>query len=372
MELSAATSVTESVVKVVLAPLLIVLGFGIMGALVGHMVSYVVAGLLGVLIVYRIYREHSNPGLKFNFFEDLRFMFRFGVPLYSSVLLLSFLGQFRSMVLAWFTSDFEIGNYMVASNFLSLLSVLAIPISTALFPAFSKFDLNKERGELRKFFRYSLKYILLVIVPASMLVALISKDLVYFLYGVKYSLAPFFLTLLVLTYLYIGFSLVVSSFFNGIGRTEISFRISLMNCFVGVPLGLVLTMFYGVPGLIVSMIISGVTSLAYALRVAVCRFGMSFDVKSVVKIYLAAFLSAIPVFVVVTYFSLFGCLVNLFLAVMIFVGFYLVLVPVMGAIKEEDIDNLRNIFGKIKMLAPFIDVLLRFEHMVLKLCGYCS
>jgi hypothetical protein len=95
-------------------------------------------------------------------------------------------------------------------------------------------------------------------------------------------------------------------------------------------------------------------------------------VKSVVKIYLAAFLSAIPVFVVVTYFSLFGCLVNLFLAVMIFVGFYLVLVPVMGAIKEEDIDNLRNIFGKIKMLAPFIDVLLRFEHMVLKLCGYCS
>ena len=141
-----------------------------------------------------------------------------------------------------------------------------------------------------------------------------------------------------------------------------------MNCFVGVPLGLLLTMFYGVLGLIVSIIISGVVSLAYALRIAVHRFGMVFDVKSVMKIYLAAFLSAIPVFVVVSCFSLFGCLVNLFLAVLVFVGVYLVLVPVVGAVKEEDINNLRSIFGKIRVLAPFVDALLRFEHKVLKLC----
>ena len=67
MELSAAVSVVEAVVKVVLAPLLIVLGFGVVGALVGHVVSYVVAGLLGVLVVYRVYREYSNPGLRFDF-----------------------------------------------------------------------------------------------------------------------------------------------------------------------------------------------------------------------------------------------------------------------------------------------------------------
>jgi len=143
-------------------------------------------------------------------------------------------------------------------------------------------------------------------------------------------------------------------------------------CRFGVPLGLLLTMFYGVIGLIVSMIISGVTSSMYAVLVAVYGFGMSFDVKNVVRIYLAAFLSAIPVFVVVSCFSLFGCLVNLFLAVLVFVGVYLVLVPVVGAVKEEDINNLRIIFGKIKLLAPFVDSLLRFEHKVLKLCGCCS
>jgi len=38
-------------------------------------------------------------------------------------------------------------------------------------------------------------------------------------------------------------------------------------------------------------------------------------------------------------FSLFGCLVNLFLAVLVFVGVYLVLVLVVRAVREEDIDR---------------------------------
>jgi len=45
---------------------------------------------------------------------------------------------------------------------------------------------------------------------------------------------------------------------------------------------------------------------------------------------------------------------------------------VVGAVKEEDINNLRSIFGKIRVLAPFVNVLLRFELRVLKLRGCCS
>mgnify|MGYP007013841508 CR=1 FL=1 len=65
---------------------------------------------------------------------------------------------------------------------------------------------------------------MLVIVPASMLVALVSRDLVYFVYDFQYSLVPFYLTLLVLTYLYMGFLLVVGSFFN---HMRLGLRLSL-------------------------------------------------------------------------------------------------------------------------------------------------
>jgi len=132
------------------------LGFGVFGALTGHVASFVVTGVVGSLIVYRVYREYveQGSGLGSEFLGDLRFMVKFGFPLFSSSLLLSFLSQFQMLVLAWFVSDFEIGNFRAASNFLSLLGVLVVPISTALFPAFSKFDLNREREEVERFFSF--------------------------------------------------------------------------------------------------------------------------------------------------------------------------------------------------------------------------
>jgi len=66
---------------------------------------------------------------------------------------------------------------------------------------------------------------LLVIVPVSVLVALVSRDLVYLVYGSQYSLAPFYLTLWVLTYLYMGFSLVVGSFLMGLVGLMLGLRL---------------------------------------------------------------------------------------------------------------------------------------------------
>ena len=372
MERSAVISVLQSVVKVVLAPLLIILGFGIIGALVGHVASYVVAGVVGSLFVYRFYREYVSQGseLGFRFLGDLRFMVKFGFPLFSSALLLNFLRQFQMLVLAWFTSDFEIGNFRAASNFLSLLSVLTVPISTALFPAFSKFDLKRERVEVERFFRYSVKYVLLLVVSVALFVGVVSRDLVYLVYGRSFVLAPFYLTLLAVTYLYVGIAMVVNNFLNGIGRTDVTFRVSLLNVLVALPLVFVLTMFYGVPGLIVSMIVSGFASLMYGLRVVIWKFGIRFDVGDALKIYLAAFLSAIFASIVVFCFSSFEHLINLFLAAAVFSGSYLVLVPVVGAVKERDLNNLRDIFGRFRLLAPLVEILLRFEYKLLKLCHH--
>jgi len=330
MERSAVISVLQSVVKVVLAPLLIILGFGIIGALVGHVASYVVAGVVGSLFVYRFYREYVSQGseLGFRFLGDLRFMVKFGFPLFSSALLLNFL------------------------------------------PAFSKFDLKRERVEVERFFRYSVKYVLLLVVSVALFVGVVSRDLVYLVYGRSFVLAPFYLTLLAVTYLYVGIAMVVNNFLNGIGRTDVTFRVSLLNVLVALPLVFVLTMFYGVPGLIVSMIVSGFASLMYGLRVVIWKFGIRFDVGDALKIYLAAFLSAIFASIVVFCFSSFEHLINLFLAAAVFSGSYLVLVPVVGAVKERDLNNLRDIFGRFRLLAPLVEILLRFEYKLLKLCHH--
>lgn len=83
MDLRAAVSVIQAVVKGVSSPLLVYMGFGVSGSLLGHLAGYVVASLLGVFLLFsrspgatRV-EEESMP-MK----GVLSMMLGFGVPLF--------------------------------------------------------------------------------------------------------------------------------------------------------------------------------------------------------------------------------------------------------------------------------------------------
>lgn len=51
-----------------------------------------------------------------------------------------------------------IGNYQVAMNFMVLISFFTTPISTVLFPAFSKLSPERDEEALHTVFQSSIKY----------------------------------------------------------------------------------------------------------------------------------------------------------------------------------------------------------------------
>jgi O-antigen/teichoic acid export membrane protein len=64
-------------------------------------------------------------------------MIAYGLPLYLSNTLNSFAATLRGVILAYFTTNFLIGNFNTAMNFTVLITLISSPIATALFPAFS-------------------------------------------------------------------------------------------------------------------------------------------------------------------------------------------------------------------------------------------
>lgn len=52
MDQYSAIRVIQSVVKLILSPLLILMGLSILGAVIGHVLGYVTACLLGITILY--------------------------------------------------------------------------------------------------------------------------------------------------------------------------------------------------------------------------------------------------------------------------------------------------------------------------------
>jgi len=354
----------EAVIKTVLSPILVILGFGVFGALVGHIISFVIAGIIGGILFLKFYRT-LGKAIDFRFSSNLKSMVHYGFPLYASNLMGTILSQIQILVLAFFVSNSEIGNFNVTVRLLTLIGVLTYPFS-ALFPAFSK--VKRGSSELDSLFRLSVKYTSILVIPVTLMISILSKDIIFTLYGRIYTSAPIFLSIYVLTNLYSGLgSVVIGHLFNGTGETRLSFYSTLINFVVLLPLAFVLTQSYGVVGLLTAILISTTCSFTYSLWATIKKIKVKFDLKSSFRIYLASILSSIPTLVLSLYVQFYYRFLNLILYVSVFVFLYLTLLPIVKGVEESDIENIRLLFKNIKIIQPLIDPVLTFESKLLSI-----
>jgi O-antigen/teichoic acid export membrane protein len=155
-EYAALTSNIQAFAKTTISILLVLLGFGVAGAVMGQSISFALAAVGSVIILLLILRKKPGAMDNGDSSGDLRSLVAYGIPLYASILLTGFIPLFQNLVLANFTTDTDIGNYKAALNFATLVTVLSIPITTALLPAFSKID-SSARMEIRLFFKLANK-----------------------------------------------------------------------------------------------------------------------------------------------------------------------------------------------------------------------
>jgi O-antigen/teichoic acid export membrane protein len=352
-----------SIVKVVFSPLLIIVGFGVIGMLMGHISGYASASIVGSLILLKHYRKLGPPSCD-SLQSNLKVMLRYGFPLYLSALIGLLSGQYRTIILAFFSSNIEIGNLNVAIKLASAVTILVFHFSV-LFPAFSK--VNSDSKELKRLFKISVKYTALLIVPASILIAIISEEFVYTFYGQNYTLAPSYLSIHILTFLYSGVgSMVLGHLFNGIGETKTILKANLLGIAVLIPLLPALTMLYGIPGLLIMTLLSALPPLIYQLYVAFTRFKLRLDIKSTLKIYLTSFTSAIPTLIFLQL-SPFNGFLNLLFSCALYLFTFLTIVPLTKTLTEADLADLRVIMKRIHILRSLTEPVFKYEERIIKL-----
>ncbi len=169
-------------------------------------------------------------------------MLKYGLPLSIGAILSGFLTQFYSTIMYLFvTNNSLIGNYSVSLNFVVLITFFATPVTTMLFPAFSKLDAKKERELLQNVFQYSVKYATLVVVPVTAMIMALAQPAINTIFEGKYEQAPFYLALSAVTYLLTAFgSLSVGNLINSQGYTKYNLKLTLLTVAIGFPLSYVL------------------------------------------------------------------------------------------------------------------------------------
>jgi O-antigen/teichoic acid export membrane protein len=270
---------------------------------------------------------------------------------------------FQNMILANFTTDFDVGNFKAASNFAALMTVLSIPITNALLSAFSKLDSSKE-NKVKTFFKLSNKYTALIIFPITFLFIVFSTEIIQVVYGSTYQSAPLFLSLYCLLYFLVALGyLNLSSFFNGLGDTKATMKIALITFGLVAALSPLFTQAYSVVGLIIALLIANTAGISYGAYFARKKYQVQFDLPGTTKIFVVSLLCVVPLLAV--RFAVLPVYFTLALGVFGYLVAYLTLLPLTRIVTPTELKMINGVLQKIRFLKVVGKLTVKYE---LKLC----
>jgi stage V sporulation protein B len=298
-------------------------------------------------------------------------MLIYGLPLSAGSILAGILAQMYAFMVIPLTSTAMYGNYSVAINFSVLLTFFTVPIATVLFPMFAKLDPKNEHELVRNVFASSVKYTSILVMPATMVLIVLSGPIVNTLYGGKYIFAPFFLTISVVgTLLAVLGSLSAGGFLSGLGETGTIMKQNIITIIVGVPLGFLMipalsarSPVLGITGFIIAGVISGVPSTLWVLYWIWKHYGARADFRSSTKILaasaVAAFMAYLP-----TRFLNAADWIKLIIGLAVFLAVYVLGAPIIGAVSLGDLNTLRTMFSSMGTVSKIMNIPLKAAEKV--------
>ena len=351
MKYQSLTLIIQSILKTGFMTLFVIVGFGVYGAILGFTIASILTGIITLLIFYKkIYKPlQDQKTTKKEIITQLKTMFRYGLPLSAATILGGFVGQFYAFLIAIYTTDLLIGNYQVALNFAVLIAFFVTPITTILFPAFSKINAQKEPETIKTVFQSSIKIASLIIIPATFAVMALSQPGVSTIFGEKYQYTPLYLTLYIIIYLYTALgNLSAGNLIKSQGKTNLTLKLTIISFTIGIILSLTLIPTYGILGLIASQLIAGIPSLIIGLWWIKKHYKATVDYKSSTKILTASAIAAIPTYIITTQLAL-PDWITLIIGATIYLLTYIITAPLTGAINKTDTKNLKEM---VKTLGP--------------------
>jgi O-antigen/teichoic acid export membrane protein len=358
-------SVIHAIVKLAIGTTLVVLGFGVLGALVGLISAYFLVGGAGLAFLYTLSSNIKGGGVR-AFIADNAAMLRYGFPHQVGGIVASFSAQFVTIILAAIATDAVVGFYQAASNFASAVSLTSSAVTLTLLPAFA--HLEGIQADTGLAFKYSVKYMAFLVSPVIFLLAAAARPMMQLLYGPAYGGADTYLVLLAVSNLplLIG-HVILPVFFAGIGRTRLSMVFNVVGSAFQIAFAPILGIWLnlGVPGLIYSILLSGLAASILGLYLAQSKLKATVDLKGILRVLLASLISFAALYPL-------GALhlhPSALLAAdcFLFAFVYLTSVPLIGAVTQADLIRLRVATEELGPISKVVKLVLDYEGRVLKI-----
>jgi len=369
MKFSTIALIVSATTQGVISSLLVFLGFGAFGAVLGYTLGSIASMITAIILLFfGIFRKlpAKNPE-KVKFFDTLKPLLQYGIPVSVATILGSIPTQINYFIMASYVDTTSIGNYRIALNFHILTQFFVWPIFTVLFPAFSKLNPLTDKKLLKTVFESSVKYSSLILVPVIIGIAILSAQLIGTIFGDKWPMSPLFLSLYVLTSLIVLIGqLSVNRLLFAVGETKMLMKLNALRLVLGIIFGFLLIPFFGIIGLILNGYIIAVPAAIIGVYWTWKHYETKADMKTSGRIFLASLIAAVATFIVINMF-LASDWILLLVGTIFFACIYLIFSPLVGAINQKDIKNLRKMFSGLGIISYLVNIPLLIIEKILRI-----
>jgi O-antigen/teichoic acid export membrane protein len=272
---------------------------GVLGMLWATLIGLAVGAWLSYRAVDRLLLKlETQPASLAPEMSDLYSRIRKFSLTISYVLLLDTIVWQRSEVLflKWYSTLAEIAFYTLAYSIVSKMNDVASVFAGTLLPLYSESYGRSGLGEVGFFFRNSLKYLQMGMVPLCALGFVVAKPLVLLLYGVKFLPLVVPLQVLVVSLAVTSIGGVNSPLLLGIGKQGFIAKFGTCVAVLNLTLDFSLIPHYGALGAAVAncaaQIVGAVGGTFYVISYVKAKFPW----RSTATIYVAAAIAAAPVY----------------------------------------------------------------------------
>src|SRR3989344_4721235 len=350
-----AKAITENLSKVMITALLLILGYNLLGAIIGYSLSILISLILAFyLLKYKV----------FNFLDknisevySTKEFYIYSLPLLFSIMVFIFILWTDTLLLGYFRSVYEVGIYNAAMPTAQLIFIFPNALMAIFLPVISGFQ-DFKNEEFSKVFKTVTKWVLLINIIPLALFLIYPKQILSIIFGQAYSSGYLTLILLSVGFFISYLALSSNNVLLALNKTKLVFMNNLVAAIANLMLNIILIPKYGINGAAIA------TSSSFILM-GILMFSESYYLTKIIPFQLSIIkiISSIAVPMLIINYIVqkynINSIRNIIVTFIILIVIYMALLLLTKSLEKEDYFILNSIYKKIGIRINFIDDLFK-------------
>ena len=302
IRLSASIHALNILGRFVVAIGLVILGYGVWGALTGYILGFALGSLLGLVALYLWFYRGWETGVSIETGLRKR-MAEYTMPLTATSTAKALDLHIDTILVGFFLNPVSVGLYVLAKQISQFLETPVYALGFSLAPTYGAEKARDNIQAAADLYETSLEYSLLVYIPAAAGLVLVAEPTIRYIFGSEYLGAVAVLQILAIYVIFRSLTTITENGLDYLGRARSRAIIKVVTVVLNIFLSILLIPRVGIIGAAIATTISyGLFSIATMYIVfSELRLGVSVLYKKLFNIVLITGVMCLSIFLVIDF-----------------------------------------------------------------------